>query len=234
MLYLADGTLSLFDELLSLVAPLPALAQTRNFLAEIVMLMAFVVFQCLGIDQRLPKRIFVPLISFLCLVPISTLIVPSLWGSPGFELLTALGQVLLCLVPVHYLKKMNQSGFLLPEAMFQGPFFSLKNSAIFTVLSLVVVPLVSVLLLLSTTNSFLRKNTSGFVRLDPQGVYMADKVYRRDDRTIRLVGMIHIGEKRYYDDLVGQVPRGRTIVLAEGVSDDKGILPNKLDSSRGG
>ena len=229
MLYLTDGTLSLFDELLSLIAPLPALSQPRNFLAEVVMIMAFVVFQCLGIDKRLPKRIFLPLISFLCLVPISTLVFPSLWGSATFELLTALGQVLLCLLPVYYLRKMNQSGFLLPESMFQGPFFSLKNTAIFSVAGLSVVPLVSVLLLMSTTNSFLRKGTSGFVRLDPQGIYMADRVYRRDDRTIRLVGMIHIGEKQYYDDLVGQFPSGRTIVLAEGVSDSRNVLPNKLD-----
>ena len=228
MLYLADGTLSLFDELLSFVSPLPALTQTRNFLAQIVMLLAFVLFQCLGIDQRLPKRIFVPLISFLCLVPISTLMFPSL-GGPGFGLAAATGQLLLCLLPFYYLRKMNQPGFLLPESMFQGPFFSLKNTAVFSLVGLVVLPLVSVLLLLSSANGFLQENTASFMRVAPQGLYMADKVYRRDDKTIRLVGMIHIGEKKYYDELVGQAAPGRTIILAEGVSDDKNLLPNKLD-----
>jgi hypothetical protein len=69
------------------------------------------------------------------------------------------------------------------------------------------------------------------MHVDPRGLFMAERVYGRDNRTIRLAGMIHIGEKNYYDDLVGSIA-GRTIVLAEGVSDDANRLQEKLDYGR--
>ncbi len=44
--------------------------------------------------------------------------------------------------------------------------------------------------------------------------------------------MIHVGEKNYYDDLARSVAPGRTIVLAEGVSDDRELLRNRFDYGR--
>jgi hypothetical protein len=41
--------------------------------------------------------------------------------------------------------------------------------------------------------------------------------------------MIHIGDKAYYDDLAHSITAGRSIVLAEGVSDDGGLLRNTID-----
>ncbi|HEX2770228.1 MAG TPA: hypothetical protein VHN12_13205, partial [Geobacteraceae bacterium] len=87
-------------------------------------------------------------------------------------------------------------------------------------------------LVLYTANSCMAEYTSGFMRLAPGGLYMTDRVYRRDNRTIRLAGMIHVGEKEYYDALAGSVAPGRTIVLAEGVTDDKHLLRNRLNYGR--
>lgn len=229
ILFLTDGAVSLFDELFSLLSPMPLLSQLRTFLADVVILMAFTVFQALGIDKRLPKHIFLPLILFVCLVPIAAWAFPFLAASRGYGLLAALLQLLLCLWPIYNLKEMGEPGMILPKAMFNGPFFSLKNTVVFTGISLVVIPLVSVLLLFATANSFMQRNTSGYMRLGAAGVYMTEKVYQRDNKTVRLVGMIHIGEKRYYEDLVGSIVPGRTIILAEGVSDSKKLLPNRLD-----
>jgi hypothetical protein len=229
ILFLTDGAVSLFDELFSLLAPMPVLSQLRTFLADVVILMAFTVFQALGIDKRLPKRIFLPLIFFVCLVPIGAWAFPSLAAGSGYGLLAALLQLLLCLWPIYNLKQMGEPGMMMPKTMFNGPFFSLKNTVVFTGISLFVIPLVSLLLLFATANSFMQRNTSGFMRLGPGGVYMTEKVYQRDNKTVRLVGMIHMGEKGYYDDLVGSIVPGRTIILAEGVSDNKKLLPNRLD-----
>jgi len=73
------------------------------------------------------------------------------------------------------------------------------------------------------------EKTSGFMRIAPGGIYMRERVYCRDNRTIRLAGMIHVGEKGYYEEMGGSVAPGRTIVLAEGVTDDMGLLQSRLD-----
>jgi len=229
IIFLVDGAVSFLDEIVSLALSLPALTHLRQVLGEFVLLMAFAVYQSLGIDNRLPKRLFLPLIIFVLLIPISVWVFPAVSGNWVFGLLAAVGQLLLCLLPVHYLRKSNQTGYLMRREMFQEPFFSLRNTLVFGAVNLVVIPLVSVLLLFATVSSYMQKSTSGFMRLAPKGIYMTEKVYRRDNRAIRLVGMIHMGEKQYYDELVGLGAPGRTLVLAEGVSDDKSLLPNRLD-----
>ena len=41
--------------------------------------------------------------------------------------------------------------------------------------------------------------------------------------------MIHVAEKKYYQELVDSVAKGRTLVLAEGVTDDRNLLRDQLD-----
>ena len=68
----------------------------------------------------------------------------------------------------------------------------------------------------------------GFVRLKPDGLYMVEKVYAQGPKTIRLAGMIHLGEEDYYRQLLSSIsPRG-TLVLAEGVSDEQQRLRERF------
>jgi hypothetical protein len=112
--------------------------------------------------------------------------------------------------------------------MFRSPFFSLRNTLIFVAANLFVIPMALVFITLSAADSFIETRTSGFMRIAPDGIYMTERVYRHDNKTIRLVSMIHVGEKEYYDDLVRSVLPGRTLVLAEGVTDKKKLLKNKF------
>lgn len=231
ILFCADGVASLADQLFSLGANVPALSQIRILLAEIVLLVGFIVYQGLGIDKRLPKKVLLPLMIFLCLVPILPWVFPALLDSPAYGITASLLQILLCLWPIYKLNGVlnPRGGFLLPKSMFQGPFFSLRNTLLFTAANFVILPVVSAMLLLSSINAFMYKNTGGFMRLGTDGVYMAEKVYRRDNRSVQLVGMIHMGEKQYYEELAKLAPPGRTIILAEGVTDNKNLLPHRLD-----
>jgi hypothetical protein len=231
VLFCADGVVSLADQLYSLGAKAPVPSEIRIILAEIVMLVGFIVYQALGIDKRLPKKLFLPLMIFLCLVPILPWIFPSLLFNSAYGITASLLQILLCLWPVYQLNGVlnPKAGFLLPKSMFEGPFFSLRNTVLFTGANFVILPVVSAMLLLSSANAFMYKNTGGFMRLGTDGVYMAEKVYRRDNRTVQLVGMIHMGEEHYYEELAKLAPPGRTIILAEGVTDNKNLLPNRLD-----
>lgn len=227
VLFLADGGLSVFDELLAMFYPWTPLSDVRNLLANAVILLAVSLYFCLGIDKRLPKRVFLPLILFILWCPFSTWLSPSLTHLRAFGLVFACIQVLLFILPLSYIRKAGGK-LLMTKERFQPPFFSIKNTLLFGTANLFIIPAALVLLGLFIVNAFLSVQTAGFIRLAPDGVHMTERVYRLNDKTIRLVSMIHVGEKGYYDDLVRSVPSGRTVVLAEGITDDKNLLGNRF------
>lgn len=232
ILFLADGSISILDELVHLIAQVELLGGVRSALANTVILMAIPLYLCLGIDRRLPKLVFLPLIVFVAGCPLTTWVFPALAGSRIYGLLTAVAQLALLMLPLSRFRKGGEQSLTMPPEMFAGPVFSLKNTLGFCGANLAVIPLALLIFVLASINAYMAENTSGFMRLGPGGLSMIERVYRRDNRTIRLAGMIHVGEKEYYDELVGSVAPGRTIVLAEGVTDDRNLLPNRLDYGR--
>ena len=229
LLFLADGSLSLLDELASILFPVVPLSEFRNLVANAVILLAIPLYLSLGIDQRLPKRLLLPLILFVIGSPLSTWIFPSLTRFGGFGLLMAAAQIALGTFLLHRLNKKGETPLTLPREMFDAPYFSLKNTLTFAGVNLFALPVFLVTLALFLANSYVTAYTSGFMRVEPGGLYMVERSYKRDDRTIRLAGMIHIGEKNYYEDVARMAVSGRTLVLAEGVTDEKELLRNKLD-----
>ena len=229
VLFLADGGVSLLDELVSLLSPVAFLSGARGALAGSVMILAVPVYLCLGIDRRLPKRVFIPLVLFVLWCPLAAWFFPPLAGNRAYGLLAAAAQVALGLLPLTRFRKGRGRSLTMPPAMFDAPWFSLRNTLVFGAVNLVVLPLALAMLVLSAANSYMAGYTSGFMRLAPGGLYMTERFYRRDNRTIRLAAMIHVGEKAYYEELAGSVGPGRTIVLAEGVTDDGNLLRNRMD-----
>ena len=234
VLFLVDGGFSLLDELVSLLSTVAPLTAVRNVLANTVILMAALVYLCLGIDRRLPKRVFLPLILYVFWCPLSIWLFPALAGYRTYGLLAAAAQIVLGLLLLSRFRKGRaRSGNLaMPPAMFDAPWFSLKNTLVFGAANLFVVPIALVVLALYTANSYMTEHAPGFMRVGPGGLYMTDRTYRRDHRTIRLSSMIHVGDRKYYDELAGSIPPGRTIVLAEGVTDQKQLLQNRFDYER--
>lgn len=229
LLFIADGGVSLLDELVSLFSPVMFLSQARNVLANSVILMALPVYLCLGIDRRLPKRVFIPLILFVFWCPLSAWCFPALAGNRYYGLLIAIAQVALVMLPFSRFRKAGARSPAMPPALFKAPWFSLRNTLVFGAANLFVIPLALALFVLFAAGSYMAQYTAGFMRISPGGLYMTERVYRRDNRTVRLAGMIHVGEKEYYDAMAGSVAPGRTIVLAEGVTDDGNLLRNRLD-----
>ena len=229
LLFLADGSLSLLDELASLLFPVVPLSGFRNLVANAVILLSIPLYFSLGIDRRLPKRLFLPLILFVFGAPLSTWFFPSLSKVQGYGLLTAAAQIALGTFLMHRRNKKSEAPLTLPREMFDAPYFSLKNTLTFAGVNLFLLPVFLVTLALFLVNSYVTAYTSGFMKVEPGGLYMIERSYKRGDRTIRLASMIHIGEKKYYEDVARLVVSGRTLVLAEGVSDEKGMLQNRFD-----
>ncbi|MBI2354423.1 MAG: hypothetical protein HYV06_05245 [Deltaproteobacteria bacterium] len=232
ILFLADGGFSLVDELVSLLTPLAPFTALRGLLGGMVSVTAALVYLCLGIDRRLPKRLFLPLISFVFFCPLSTWLFPALAGFRAYGLLAAAAQVALGSLPLCHFRNKGARCLTMPPALFAAPFFSLRNTLLFGAANLFVVPLALALLSLFAANSYMAGHTSGFMRLGPGGLSMTERVYRRDNRTIRLAAMIHVGSREYYDELAASLATGRTIVLAEGVSDARNLLRDRIDYGR--
>lgn len=231
ILFLADGGFSLVDELVSLLTPLMPFSTFRNLLAFTVILFSVPLYFSLGIDCRLPKRVFLPLIAFVFWTVISSWIFPVLSEFSYYGLILAVMQVLLGMLPLRYFSRDGERCLTMPTEFLSGPYFSLKNTLSFAAISLPVVPLVVLMISLASVNAFVVDYTAGFMRLDPGGLKMTERVYRRDDRTIRLAAMVHVGASSYYQDLAGSLDPGRTIVLAEGVTDQGNLLKNRIDYS---
>lgn len=228
-IYLADGCLSFIDDAISLFSGASPLSGVRSILANAVILLALALYVCLGVDRRLPKRLLLPQTVYIMLCPLIPLFLPALSGGNALRLALPAGQVALGLLPLIIFRKDGVRGPSIPSSLFTGTFFSLRNTLAFGAINLLVVPPVLAMAVFQVAGARLSAQTSGFMSLTPAGIYMSERVYKRDNRTIRLAAMIHIGEREYYDDVTASVPTGRTIVLAEGVTDRGNRLGNKFD-----
>lgn len=229
IMFLADGGFSLMDELVPLLSPLSSFATLRNLLAETVILMAVAVYICLGIDRRLPKRIFLPQILFVLICPFSTWLFPFLADIRAYGLMAAAAQLSLGMLPLFSFRKGGDRCLTMGPEIFTAPFFRLKNTLIFSTANLLAAPFVLTLLALFAANAYMVEYSAGFMKLDPGGLRMTERVYTRDNRTIRLTAMIHVGNSEYYDGVAESIGTDRTIVLAEGVTDDKGLLAGDIN-----
>jgi len=229
LMFLVDGGFSLVDELVPLISPLLPFTPLRDLLAGSVILMAAPLYICLGIDGRLPKRVFLPLILFVLTMPFSTWLLPFLGGIRSYGLMAAAAQLLLAMLPLYYFRQNGERSLIMGPELFTAPFFRLKNTLIFRAVNLCAAPVVLLLLVLFAANAYMTEYTAGFMKLDPGGLRMAERVYQRDNRTIRLAAMIHVGDREYYDGVAKSIGTGRTVVLAEGVSDARQLLTSSID-----
>jgi hypothetical protein len=232
VLFLIDAGLSLIDELLQVASsPMPVLTEIRFFVATVVITLSMILYACLGIDRRLPKRVFLPLTLFaswsaLAMWPLSGFITREAFG-----LTAAISQVVLGAIALILLRGLGGRN-LLTEEQFQAPMFSLRNTLGFTAINLLITPFVVIYTGLAVTSYYLEEQTAGFLRLSPVGIHMTERSYHLAEKEIRLAGMMHIGKEEYYEDLAKSIPSEGTIILAEGVTDQDRLLESRFNYSK--
>ncbi len=229
ILFFADGFLSVLDEISSLFGPVEPLSLFRMQVASTVLFFAVLLYLCMWVDRRIPKRLFIPLIVFPFAVPMLAWLIPALGESRLYSILMSLIQVGVPPLLIAQYRDGKEPGLTLPSWRFEGPVFGLKNTLFFTAANVVALPVFLTLFTLSSTDAWANLNTGGFVRVAPGGLYMTERVYKRGSQTVKLSGMIHVGEKGYYEDVTRGPVQGRTIVLAEGVTDRSQVLKNRFD-----
>lgn len=225
LLFLADAGLSLADELLvALPAAVPLLSGGRSALSLLVVVVSVAVYLCLGIDRRLPKRLFLPLVLFVFWNSLAFWPLAGLFDGTSLGLAAAAAQMLLGAGALG----MARRG-VLSEQQFRLPLFSWRNTLGFTAINLLLLPFTLVYTGLAISAGFLEQQTAGFLRLSPLGIYMSERSYHHDAKMVRLAGMMHIGREDYYRDLAGSLATRGAIILLEGVSDRDRLLENPFN-----
>jgi hypothetical protein len=234
-LFLADGVVSLVDESLILFFDIHALRVIRGIVFLFAMLVAIVIYGLMGLTPMIPKRRFLPLTLFN---PVAGLaVVPFLiyfsgrshqiaWGISFCQVILGLGVLYL----VHGGFKFRWP--LVAENQLEGRRFSWRNLSVFLLVNVLV--LLPALIVYSVFCAALAVDhfSEGFLALRPAGLTVQVRKYvRSDGKTIQLVPMSHIGEADFYRTIAQSFPTD-SIILMEGVTDNRNLLTNKITYKR--
>lgn len=224
--YAFDAALSTVDDLIAVLFGTHFLGPVRNLVGVGVFFLCIPVYLSLGIDSRLPKRVLLPLLLLALWAGFGCLPLPQLFDDDR-RVLFGVSLVQLGLAAYAFVMVRRVTGhWLLPRAFFARPVFRLKNTVWFASANVILAPLACALLLALTAYVYLEVNTAGFIQVGRDGLYLRERSYTRDDQTIHLVAMVHIGSREYYDELGDYLSNGNSVVLAEGVTDRTQLIRN--------
>jgi hydroxymethylpyrimidine pyrophosphatase-like HAD family hydrolase len=74
--------------------------------------------------------------------------------------------------------------------------------------------------------------SSGFIKVSPNSIELAQKTFEKGDKQVILCGMSHIGKKKFYDQLKTSFPSEGAIILSEGISDSQELLKKRSHYKR--
>ena len=174
-----------------------------------------------------PKRIF-----------ITASIILMLRGSMGWPLSLAIGLEAAC----HFFNTALvaiAAGYLVwlfarPPRFYQRPWFRWQHTAIAFV-SWAALGIVSFGTTLFGLAATIDEISSGFVQITPRGITFTEKILEKDERRVHLIGLAHIGEAGFYNDLKNtfkQPIEGGRLILTEGVTDESNVLPDGFKSGK--
>jgi len=234
-LFLADAVVSFVDDSLILFFDVHILSMIRGILALFVMLMAIVIYGLMGLTPMIPKRLFLPLTLFIpmagvvavpFLIYFHSRIHQGAWG-------LSFCQVILGLSILYGL----QGGFkfrwpLVAANQLNVRRFSWRNLTVFLLLNVLVLPPALVVYFVLCAGLAVDHFSEGFVALRRDGLTVQARKYVRDDgKTIQLLPMTHVGEPDFYRRLSQSFPTN-SIILMEGVTDNRHLLTNKITYKR--
>ncbi len=234
VVYALDGCLSLLEAVLRAGTGSQALLGLRNAFASFVLCTGIAYVPLLVLAPRLPTVTLLLLVLSLVWLNFSAVPLPLLIDS-----LLALGfasvffQLSFAVLAFLWIRRCNGGrGWLWTDSALKGPALSWKHSMAVIAGCVVVLVPAGVLYGIVYALTAIQLSTQGFVSFDLLGVSLADRRYEREDREIRLVGMMHIGEEDNYRRVVQSFIEESTIVLAEGMTDEGVVLETPLSYER--
>lgn len=223
------------DALLSIALSLgvadgtPWFGDLRAVLLAAVTVASLPLFVLLGIRPGLRWRIFLPPCLFLSWISLGAMPLPIWFSASDAGLLSGVLELAFAGIAFALCRQGNGGqGWLLDQASLEGPSFSGRTALSFTLLNFVVILPATLVYLAYSAAAGVGYLTSGFVEIRGDGIYLAHREYELEGRRIHLVAMMHIGEAVFYEELFASLPEKGAIWLAEGVTDDSGLLSDQV------
>lgn len=219
VLFAADAVISVVEDWF--FAGQGPLSGVREVVAGITLLASLVMIFVVVFAPQLPKLVFLPLI------------IAALWLGVGAPPIGTVGdKVALPFLSLCQLA-LAVAAFMIVQIRADGWFFAAQDlprkDHLFLRIafaSLVVVALAPVAIVgfgawaLATVAE---ETTAGYVKFTWTEVLARETVMRKDNKVVRLVATAHIAEGDFYRQVYASVP-AKAVVLAEGISDNKGLL----------
>jgi hypothetical protein len=234
-LFLVEAGISLLDDALILGFGVSVLGFVRGLLFVLLLVTSILIYLLCGVTPMIPKRFIIPVVLFTPVAQMAA--IPFLiYHFDRVQQMTLLLSVCQVLFGVSILFWVHgKFAFRWPvirqEQLGRKAFTWLNLSGF--VLANIFVLLPSVLFYLFFCASLAVDHFSGnFLALRSDGLAIRAKTYVRDDqKTVRLVPMMHIGEAAFYDQLSKSFTTN-SVILLEGVTDKKNLIKRKLTYKR--
>ena len=112
--------------------------------------------------------------------------------------------------------------------LFQGrEWVGIRHSIAMVAASLVITG-ASLFMLAFGAAALVKDLTRGYVQLTGAGVELAERVFEKDGREVHLIGMSHVADPAFYEQINERLDGGG-LVLAEGVRDERGLIPSSVE-----
>lgn len=220
-----DALLSIGDAALYAIVGVPAYAATSVLLLFILLPWSALMLALTAFSPRLPKRVLLPLVALLGWQLLGAMPLPLL-VSPAAATAIANCAGLVCVAIALRWIASGSGSYQVTEAWLEsrGPAFRWAHLIGWGSAFALLVPSLLTGYALLSAKATLDHFTGDFMRLGLDGLYSVEREYERGDQHVHLIGMVHIGESSFYSELIDSLPVEGTIVLAEGVSDESGLL----------
>ncbi len=222
--FLADGALSVVDEVVSPNSDSYWLESSRNLLAFLVLAASLVAAGMVALSPRVPKRVLVPLILFLWWAGPGFAFPLGYWKVPHLMFWLATAQIFLG-VGVWILFGRRTGAWAWPLALRDGPVFSWKHTLLAGSSMGFAAVVFAVLSVLFGLSAEIETMSGGYVRVRLDGIYLLERQFKSGDNEVRLTGMMHIAEGEFYSEVLPEAnPEVPSVVLVEGVTDHQALL----------
>lgn len=226
-----DAFLSLGEEVYRAAFGGNELLGLRNAIALAVFYAAFPLLLLTAVTPPLPKRILFPPILFAIWAGIGAAPV-GLWIEDQQILAFAIVFLQCAIAVVSFWMTHNQSRSWFLNA---GPLPRFASPVLRGALGLLILLVLFPPLLMGYSAfafaTSIQVSSGHFMRFDWEGIDAVERIYKKEDQEIRLIGMMHLGEGSAYQSLFNSFP-DNAVVLTEGVSDETGRLARDLSYQR--